>query len=301
MDQIVALRSLLQVVQHGSFSAAARSLSVAVSSLTRQIDGLERGLGTRLLIRSTHGLHLTEAGEWLLQKSRLPLMDVEAALQQVSALDQALQGRIKLTAPLNFGRRLLPPLLVSFLQQHPAVEIDLRLSDHYQRIALEGFDMGIRVGQQHDPDLLVFPATAHRPILCASPDYLSHHGTPAEARDLHQHACLPQIVLDQPASWTLLVNGEAWKFVPRGPLQSDRSEVLYEAACAGLGIADMPYWLASEALQQSRLVQVLPQHPLLSPLGDQVYIVIPPHRRQSPRVRALRDHVLLHLAKVDDA
>ncbi|MFC6518924.1 LysR family transcriptional regulator [Undibacterium arcticum] len=300
MEPIVALKVYFEVMKHGSFSAAARAADIAVSSVTRQVDALEASLGTQLLVRTTHGIRPTEAGGILLERAKGALGELEDAFSEVRELNVTVQGKIRLAAPMTFGRRFLAPVLVDFLTQYPAVEVDLSLSDSYVNLAQEGFDLAIRVGKQHDPDLLVYPLTSHHHVLCANPDYLARAGTPTSLADLKQCACLIHAIRDLPTTWVFRVDGKTETFFPRGPLLSEDSELLFDAACAGLGITQLPYWTVKEALKSGRLSQVLPDFEVISHLGDMVYIVTPPHRRESFKTRTLRDFLLSRLGHVGE-
>lgn len=165
----------------------------------------------------------------------------------------------------------------------------------------EGFDLAIRVGSSADDGLIAQALSANDHLLCASPAYLARAGSPASVDDLANHACLRHRVAGVDPHWVFIEDGRRRDFLPRGPLESNASETLLEAMLAGHGIGLLPYWMVGEALRSRLLQALLPKAPALAQIADQLYLAIPPHRRQSAKVRALRDYLLHSLEGVGRA
>ena len=292
MEPVVTIRTFLQVIEHGSFSAAARAADVAVSSITRQIDALEKHLGTPVLIRSTHSLTPTEAGLTLIQHARTALSDIDDAIRHIQGLDHQLSGKIVLTAPMTFGQKYLTPLLPTFLNQYPALHVDIRLTDNYLNLIQEGVDIAVRVGEHEVPDLILHAFLSNAHVACAAPAYLAKHGAPTHPDQLKQHACLIHHHKHSELGWSFFQAHQQMVVFPQGPLATDNSLLLIGAAVAGLGIVLMPVWAIIDELDKGELVPILNDWQVISPFGSSLYFATPPHRRQAEKVRVLRSFLM---------
>ncbi|MCB6183107.1 LysR family transcriptional regulator [Leeia sp. TBRC 13508] len=295
MDPIVSIRTFLQVMEHGSFSAAARAADVAVSSITRQIDALEKHLGTAVLTRTTHRLTPTEAGLNLMQHARSALGEIDDAIRHIQGIDHQLSGKIVLTAPLTFGQKYLTPLLPAFLNQYPALEIDIRLTDNYLNLIQEGIDLAIRVGEHEVPDLILHPLMPNHHVVCASPAYLARHGTPNTPDELKQHTSLAHHHEHSELGWSFFQGNEQRLIQPHGALSTDNSGLLINAAINDVGVVLMPLWAVWKEIDEGLLIPILTDWKVLSPFGKGLYLATPPHRRQSEKVRTLRQYLLQSL------
>ncbi|WP_081483052.1 LysR substrate-binding domain-containing protein [Bordetella petrii] len=203
MDRFAALAAFIAVVENGGFSPAARRLGVAPSSLTRQVNALERSLGTQLLNRSTRALTLTEVGEQYFDDGRRVLGDLERADQSAGELTGPPKGVLRLSVPVAFGRLHVAPFLPAFLAAYPGVRLDIQLTDAVVNLAEQRMDMAIRLGAQPPDTTIAKRLAPHRRVICASPAYLEAHGTPAEPHELSDHNCLLFDYLAGRAAWTL--------------------------------------------------------------------------------------------------
>ena len=302
MDKLAGLHAFVAVVEAGSFSRAARARGLAPSSLTRLIDALEAELGTTLLNRSTRAITPTQAGQAYYEQAARLLEDLAAADAAVAGRDALPAGILRVGAPVAFTRLHLAPLLPEFLARCPAIELDLTLDDAIVDLAAADLDVAVRLGPVGDHRLIARRLAGHRRVLCAAPAYLEASGAPGTPADLVSRACLAFAY--RPGryrrAWRLEPHngGEAVEVECSGPLRCDNSEVLREAALAGLGITLLAEWLVGTDIAAGRLLEVLPGwraepvRPGVLPAEERaIHAVYLPNRRGSPKVRAFVNFV----------
>jgi DNA-binding transcriptional LysR family regulator len=289
IDHLATMRVLVRIVELGSFSAAARELQTATSTIARKLTALEELLGVALLHRSTHQVSLTEAGHLYHARAVSMIADLDDTLRVVTELDSAPSGPLKLTAPVAFGRRYLAPLIAPFLDRYPGIQIDLRLTDNHNDMIRGGFDLDIHEGENYLDNLIVQPISRNDSVLCATPGYFERRGRPQKPVDLAQHNCLRYLHPEGDPRWHLSHGRHKESVMPRGNLQSDHSELLLEATCGGLGIAEFEIWLVRDLLVSGALEIALPSYWLNNALtGEKIYMAYLPNRRYSTKVRVLR-------------
>lgn len=279
------IRTFVGVVDAGSLSKVAALRSSAVSSVSRKIDAIERELGVKLLHRTSRVVLLTDAGEQFLPRARAILAELDDARHAISASSADPQGLLTITAPSSFGRRHVSPAVMSFLKKYPMIDIDLHLSDDMLDLRTQRVDVAIRLGILPDSDLVATQlAPVHR-IACASPAYLAQRGVPHSPLQLLEHDCVTLASRPIPVGWWCFpgVNGGAALPVS-GSLRSDDTETHVQAAVAGMGIAHLASWLASDAIVAGQLT------PLFSQAAQQ------PERR-GPALYAVRMPGRSHVAK----
>lgn len=301
IDHLGVMRSLVKVVELGSFSAAAREIHVSPSTLTRTISALEKSLNTTLLHRTTHIVALTEAGQIYHTRALSIIADLDDTLRVVSDLHLAPSGPLKLTSPVAFGRRFLAPLMAPFLKIYPGIQMDLRLTDNHNDMIVGGFDLDIHEGENHLENLIAYPISRNDSLLCATPEYLAQHGHPQSPADLSTHNCLVYIHPDSDPHWYFVREQVKHSIFPQGNLQSDNSELLLEAVCDGLGIAEFEIWLVRDLLLNGELQIVLPEYRFVNSLtGRKIYMAYLPNRRFSTKVRVLREFLEAHLQGIGE-
>ncbi|WP_370600000.1 LysR family transcriptional regulator [Pseudomonas nitroreducens] len=299
LDTLTAIRLFFEVADHGSFSVVARSHQTAISSITRSITQLEQSLGTTLFVRSTRRLSLTEAGYRLLQ-SREQLSKLDETLSEIRGVTGGMSGRMRITAPENFGRRYLVDVISTLLDDFPELEIELDLSDEYRDPMVQGFDLGIRVGEDYSSGLVQQRLTPNIHVLCASPHYLSRYGLPECIADLEKHRCIRHEIPGLDKNWVFSDGISTSSFLPLGPFASNLSDAVIAAAVASHGVVLMPYWLVGAELATGKLVQVLADVPAkpLPKYGEWLYVAYPPHNRHSIKVQTLRERLTSSLGAV---
>lgn len=279
------MRSFVEVVDRGGFNRAAVRLGVSKSIISRRIAALEADLGVRLLTRSTRGITPTEAGLEFNARCERILAEVAEARDAVVRQGGDMVGRLRIAAPLSFGVRHVAPLLAEMAERYPRLEIEVAFADRVTDLIGERFDAAVRIGALRDSSLIARRIAPVRSVLAASPAYLARHGRPSSPDDLLRHQCLiytGSAVLD----WSFRF-GRRWVTIrPSGRLRSDSGDVLLKWAIAGLGIANLPSFLTSEAVRDGTLESLLPEY-TMPEFG--VYVVRPPGPQVPAKVRALID------------
>lgn len=246
-----------RVIALGSMSLAAREMGLSPAVVSKRIKRLEERLGTRLLQRTTRQISLTEAGQGYYERVIGVLAGLEEAEAFAAGRASQVTGSLKISAPTSFGRMHIAPHLKPFMQAHPQLSLQLMLSDEFTDIVGGGYDMAIRINDPTDSSLVAKKLATVRRVLCASPDYLTEHGTPHTLDDLKHHHCVPA---HNNESWRLVGPQGPINYRPDGMLITNSSEVIREAVLAGLGIGLRSTWDVGAELKSGRLIQVLPAY-----------------------------------------
>ena len=286
MDKLRAMQTFVRIVDSGSLRAAAESLDSSPPAVVRMLAALEQALGVRLLHRTTRRLALSEEGRDYLAHCRQVLAAIEQAEAELSARRQQPSGRLALTAPVQFGRLHVGPVLNGFLAAHPAMHAELLLLDRVVDLLEEGLDLAIRIGELPDSSLIAVPL-GHTPrIVCASPAYLATHGRPDTPDELAGHHGVHFSGLGQGPEWTLSRGRQTVKRTLPCVLSTNQVDTALAAAEAGLGLVRVLGYQAAEALAAGRLVRVLQD---AEPPPRPVQLLHPAGRRPSSRLRAFMD------------
>lgn len=258
MDQITGVRVFVLAVDLGSLAAAGRQLELSSAMTGRYLRSLETQLNARLLQRSTRHLSLTEAGQRYYERCKRLLAEFDDANREASDQNQALQGTLKIAAPVTFGAMHLGSSVARYLSEHPGVAVDVVLSDRHVDLLEAGIDVAIRIGQLHDQSLTVRRLAACRMLACASPAYLKAHGTPKTPMQLRNHACLAFRGAISEGDWTFTAKNGV-EHTANGPfrMHANNMDMLQASALAGSGIAYGPSFVFGAALAQGTLTQVL--------------------------------------------
>lgn len=284
------VEAFLSVAQHRSFRRAASELGVTPSAISQAVRVLEARIGAALFIRTTRSVGLTEAGERFLARARPAFEELIAASGAARELGQRPAGLLRLTVPRAVVPILLEPLVASFCQAYPEIEVELAASEELVDLAAEGFDAGIRMGQFIAPDMVAVRLTKPLPlVIVGSPAYLARRGRPERPEDLREHACLRLRRSNGAlASWSLDDNGRSIEIVVSGPFIANDFPTMLGAAIEGVGLAQVPAPLATGAVTAGKLVHVLER---FSPMTPGVFLYYPGHRQIMPKLRAFIDHV----------
>ncbi|OLO04335.1 LysR family transcriptional regulator [Salinicola socius] len=289
MDRLQAMQVFRAVIDAGSFAGGARRLGVSNAMVSKQVSRLEEALGVRLLVRTTRRLQLTAEGErYLTTASRLldELQELEAGIGEQRG---EVRGRLRLSAPVDFGARSLMPALQAFEAAHPAVSLDLVLEDRRVDPLAEDFDLVVRIGELEDSCLIARPLMRMPMHLYASPGYLEHHGTPQHPRDLKDHRCLYYTLSRHGLHWPFMVDGELHRFRLQPALSCNNGRALVEAAVLGMGLTLKPASLAAAEERSGQLVRVLEAFEM-PPLD--VHLLYAERDYMPARLRALIDALL---------
>lgn len=272
------LHALTVVAQLGSFTKAAQRLSLSKAAISQRIADLERAMGAQLVARTTRSVRLTEAGQRLVEDTEASFAQITRSLAELRDAAGQPRGLLRITAPVALGRQHVAPQLDAFLRRYPEIRIELDLSDRLVPLAQEGFDLAIRHTSSPPDTHVAVKLCDSRALLLASSAYLKKHGTPTHPAELAAHACLPYL-RPGPAVWLFEQRGHAGperlKVPVQGPLRAANSEVLREAALAGLGIALLPDFSAAPAVRAGRLKELLPDWRPVGFFGDAIYALHP--------------------------
>jgi len=276
------LHWLVMLRQQGSFTAAAARLGVSKAAMSQRIAELERAAGVPLVQRTTRSVRLTEAGERLVDGTRGAFEQIRHSFAGVRDLAAEPQGLLRVTAPVAFARQQLVPRLPEFLKAHPAVRLELDLSDGLRSLAAEGYDLAVRHTAAPPETHVAWVLAPTRTVLVASRAYLRRRGVPAGPADLASHDCLFYPRAAEAPAWAFerLPDGERVTVPVTGPFSANNSEVLRDAAAAGVGLAVLPDFSAQSGLLSGRLVEVLPEWRNVDSFGDRLYAL----RAYSPQV-----------------
>jgi DNA-binding transcriptional LysR family regulator len=293
MDTMSGMKLFLETVKSGSFSSAGRRLGLGSTSIARQVSGLEKALGTKLLHRNTRKLSLTEAGEHYYRQAAHILNQVSLLNETVANLKNEPYGVLRMSLPASFGRLHIAPLLTSFMQRHPQIRIEALLTDRIIDLYEEKIDIAVRTGELVNPSVVARKLANDVRLLCASPTYLASHPPVLRARDLHEQTCLTYQYEDHHVVWHFYGQMGVESVPVRGALSVNNIEILYQTALDGLGIALLPKWLVAKDLLAGRLENVLP-HLQVSPTGQEMAIslVYLPDVNLPTKTRAFINHLL---------
>jgi DNA-binding transcriptional LysR family regulator len=277
------------VADRGSFTAAAGALGLSKASVSKAVSRLEASLGITLLHRSSRSVTVSTAGEGLLGEARAMVAAATAATEAARGDRLDLAGPVRLAAPMSFGIKVLGPPLAAFLERHPAVEIEVALSDARQDLIAEGIDLALRIAPLADSSLLVRTIAPVAASVLASPAYLASHGTPRHPLDLGGHRLIGYGHRERAAPLRFHRAREEATVLPTGPLFANNGDVMVPLLVAGGGIAVLPDFIVEEALASGALVKILTDWSLPQAY---LHLLSPPSRLRPARVRALSDYLV---------
>ena len=293
MDKLLALKMFVETVDAKGFSAAARRLELATSSVTRALDGLEQSLGAVLLNRSTRQVTVTEAGAAYYQQARRILDAVEEADALIADRGDVPVGQLRVSLPVAFGRRCIAPHLGALLERYPQLDLEVTLTDDIVDLLGDRIDLSVRIGHASSYDnVIARQIGTFRRRVVASPTYLERHGAPSMPDDLVGHACLRFSfgygARDQ--VWGFERDGQRQTVPVRGHFRSNNIDVLHELVLAGAGIALLPDWIADGDIASGRL-QPLFDDWTVNPdqVSSGVSALYLPNQRGSRRIAAFLD------------
>ena len=285
MDRIQGVRLFIRVVDLGSFSKAAIDMGIGQPSATKLVAQLEAQLGSRLLHRSTHGVTPTEIGLLYYEKCKLIAPPVEEAESVAALMQSQVQGGLRISTSVAFGRRVLVPLLMRFMKLNPKLQIELSFEDRYVDLVEQGIDMAIRMGRLADSTLGARYLGLNPWVVVASPDYLAQRGVPMAPGDLDAHDALVYSTVQGDARWLFTgPGGHLLATTVRGPLRSNNLSALLAAAREGMGLAALPLYVAHESVKSGAVRAVLSDWALPS---QEIHAVFPSPRFLPAKVSGL--------------
>jgi DNA-binding transcriptional LysR family regulator len=297
MDLLSAMATFVRAADAGSLSAAARSLPSSLTSVSRQISALEEHFGTRLLLRTTRQLALTDEGRILYERAKAILGEVREIEAALSRDRHQPSGRIRVSSPSLMGQLVIAPLLAEFLRRYPALSVDLLLVDRPVDMVEEDIHLALCVGRLRDSQQVARKLADLRMIVCASPDYLARRGMPEMPGDLVHHDCLAFSDAPGSAEWRFADDGKAGRKIRiSGRLWMNSLDALAAAAKEGAGIVRVPSWQAEADLAAGRLVRLLADY---EPAPVPLHLMFQPSRLASPKIRAFVDYLVERWRGID--
>jgi DNA-binding transcriptional LysR family regulator len=291
MDKLLSMKVFRQVVESGSFVAAAERIDLSTAMTSKHVMNLERNLGVRLLNRTSKHMSLTEIGTVYYEQCQEILDRLEVVEAAVKKSAVATSGVLKITAPVWFANPTFTKALAAYRARYPDVLLDLNLNDRTVNLVEEGFDLALRVSSNLDASLLTRHICPIRFRLVAAPNYLRDNGHPTTASELSQHVFLSyayssvteRLLFDRP-------HGRE-KIAMTASMRSNNTSMLYQATIASMGLAILPEWLIEDDLTSGRLELVNLDYAFSTDLNA-VYMS---RRYLSPKVRTFVDFLADYL------
>ena len=273
----MSVQLFIRVVETASFSKAAAELAITQPTATKAVAAMEARLGARLLHRSTRGVTATEIGSLYYDKCLVIAREIDAADNLAALLQSQVAGRLRLSTSVAFGRRVLTPIVLRYMNINRAVAIDLSFDDRYVNLVEQGVDLAVRMGRLADSSLGASHLGLNPWMMVASPKYLKELGTPKKPNDIKKHACLIYSTVQGDDRWSFTDSKSSAvaaqvSIAVKGPLRSNNLSALLSACRAGMGLAILPRYVASQSVQEGILNELLPGYALPS---QEVHAVFP--------------------------
>lgn len=289
------IATFVRVVEAGSFTKAAKTLGVPLSKVSRAVARLEDELGVRLLHRTTRKLHLSDQGQHFFERMQTVIAETEAATSAVAGFAKEVRGLVRITAPIGLAADHLPLIVGKILKRHPAISIELRMTNRFVDLVAEGYDLAVRSGVLNDSSLIARKVADSELGIFASPAYVKRHGPLRKPSDLLEHECMSYGSREAKLPWRLRGPRGEHNVNVKSQIVCDDMLFLRECAVAGLGLALIPVETAALTVAEKRLQRVLPQYGVI---GGAIHLVWPSQRLVPARVVAVRELLAEELARL---
>lgn len=299
MVRLEDLQLFIRTADHGSLSAAARDIDITPAVASAALKRLEAELKARLFVRTTRSLRLTPDGERYLDHARAVLLAVHAGKEAIDSGKQVVAGNLSISMPSDLGRNVLLGWLDEFQMQHPAVRLQLHVSDRVADLLRQPFDVAIRYGEPDDSSHVALPLLQeNRRVLCAAPRWIARHGMPQKPHDLRRHNCLRFILGDTLHDRWRFRRGEEETIVRvEGDRSTGDAELVRRWAVAGVGIAYKSRIDVLHDLRAGRLQAMLTDY---EGEATPLYLVCPHRQMLSPAVTRLREMLVERFRELSD-
>jgi len=288
MSSVRLLVAFAESAKYASFARAARELGLSPSAVAKSVARLEDSLAVRLFHRTTRRVALTQEGEALYERCRRILDELSDLEATAASASRGPSGTLRIDAPATYGKQVIVPLVADLARKHPELRIDIRLSDTFADVIGAGLDAVIRVGTIDDSRLVARAFDVQHLGVYAAPGYLSRRGRPRTPAAVDGHDCgvfrLPTTGRERP--WQFLIRGEAVTTHPRAHFVMNDGEGLVSAARAGIGLVQVPEFMARSAVEAGKLEEVLAR---FRPAPMPISVVYPSNRQVPLRLRAFID------------
>ena len=274
----------VKVVETGSFSETARQMGATPSAISRAISRLEKVLGTRLLQRTTRKLRLSESGQQIYVNCLDMVNAAQAVMESSGQFHSEPQGTVRMSVPKAVGHFMLHPHMPEFFQRYPKIDVQMLLEDRYVDFIDDGVNLAIRITDHPPGGLMGRRLIEINHLLCATPQYLAEHGTPEQPQDLKQHSCIYLGEQPSDSKWKFQQGSKTITVQVSGRYSANHTGIRLDAALKHIGIASLPYFVARHALQDGRLIQVLPDWYFKTYYSGDAWLLYPPTRHLPPKL-----------------
>lgn len=283
MDQLMAMRVFIRVVEAGSFSKAANEFAITQPTVTKMVASTEARLKVRLLNRNTRGVSTTEAGTFYFEKCKTIVREVDEA-ENIAWLGQTeVKGMLRIGTSVAFGRRVVVPLALEFMAKHPHMQVDLLFDDRYSDLVAQGIDVAIRMGKLADSGYGAKLLGSNPWVIATSARYLQQHGAPLLPTDLGRLNALVYSSVQGNDVWRMQSrSGELFNVAVAGNWRSNNLSAVLAAAQANMGVAALPWYIAANAIASGQLVEVLHDYALPK---QEIHAVFPSPKLISSKVQ----------------
>ncbi|UUX49856.1 LysR substrate-binding domain-containing protein [Nisaea acidiphila] len=292
MDRFRELQVFVKVAEEGGFAAAARALAMSPPAVTRAVSALEERLQSRLLVRTTRTVRLTESGRRLLDDGRSVLSALEEAENQARGARQVPRGHLRITAPALFGCYVVAPALGAFLQAHDEVTAETLFVDRVVNVIEEGLDVAVRIGELPDSSLSAIRVGSVCRVVAGAPAYFEAHGMPMHPSDLHAHRLINPLAFGRKVAWNFRDDGKDLLIEAPSRLSLNTNDAILELMRRGWGISRLLSYQVAPGVAQGALQTVLDAY---RPPPVPVHVVHPEGRIASAKVRAFVDFMVEEL------
>lgn len=288
------MQSFITVVDTGSFVRAAEVLNLSKAAVSRHVAELEKRLGIRLLHRTTRRVSMTTEGQVFYARGKEVLAELTDVEAEVTARRETVSGLLRINAPFTFGILHLAPLWGPFRERHPQVTLDVTLSDRVVDLVEEGYDLAIRISALADSSLVSRRLATTRMTLCASPGYLTKHGSPRHPSELSRHQVIAYSYLATKNEWHFTGPEGSVSVHTRPWMHTNNGETCRAAALTHQGVILQPRFVVGDALASGQLIELLPEY-RSTDIG--IYAVYPSKKHLSAKVRVLIDFLAAHFSE----
>lgn len=283
MSKLRQMEVFVAVVEAGSFADAAVQVGMSAVMVGRHIQGLETALNTKLIHRTTRRQSVTGEGRIFYEESKAALEQVKYAFSTVEASAGKPSGLLRVTAPMTLGVSLVSPLVTEFMQRYPDVQVELILCNEVVDLHERSFDLGFRISELIEVNLIAEPLPPYQMVICAAPSYLEKWQVPYTPEDLYKHRILTHTSWNNRFAWPLMHDNKEVPWPERAVLKSNDGQVLLHAAIAGNGVLMQPDFLVAAALANGELVTIMDNY---VPAPKPVQMVYPRSKKSLPKLNA---------------
>lgn len=290
MDNWLGINEFVAVVETNSFTKAAKQLNTSVAQISRKVAILEKRLSSKLLLRTTRKITVTEAGAHYFKHCQSLIEGLKQADLALSNLSQLPKGLLTITAPITYGEQIIAPLLNTFMQEYPDLKLKLILSNQTLDLMTDNIDLAIRVGHLEDSTMMAKKLTQRQLHVCASPNYIEQFGTPFSLSELKHHNCLQ----GSSPLWAFYEKDHERNIRVNGNINCNSGFALLDAAIKGIGLVQLPDYYVENALKQGQLIECLTAY---RPALQGIWAVYPNNRYLTVKVSLLINYLANKLDK----